>query len=80
MKNITLSADERLIANARLYAQAQGTTLNELIRGYLAQLAAPLDRRAAAAEFARLARAEAGRSPAGWRFDREEAHRRGSKR
>ena len=35
MKNITLSADEKLIASARAYAQAHGTTLNELIREYL---------------------------------------------
>jgi NRPS condensation-like uncharacterized protein len=35
MKNITLSADEKLIASARTYAQAHGTTLNDLIRDYL---------------------------------------------
>ena len=35
MKNITLSADENLIASARAYAQAHGTTLNDLIRDYL---------------------------------------------
>ena len=34
MKNITLSADENLIASARVYAQAHGTTLNDLIRDY----------------------------------------------
>jgi hypothetical protein len=78
MKNVTLSADEHLIAAARAYAQAHGTTLNELVRDYLAQLARPLDREAAAKEFVRLARERPGRSPEGWRFNREEVHKRGS--
>ena len=78
MKNITLSADERLIDSARAYAQAHGTTLNDLIRGYLAVLAGPMDRQSAADEFRRLALEQSGCSEEGWRFNREEAHRRGN--
>lgn len=36
MKNITLSADERLIEDARKRAQAEHTTLNEQFRRWLA--------------------------------------------
>jgi hypothetical protein len=78
MKNITLSADENLIASARAYAQAHGTTLNDLIRDYLTQIAGPLDRKKAAEEFVKLAREGAGCSEEGWRFNREEIHKRGS--
>lgn len=78
MKNLTLSADEDLIAKARTYAQARGTTLNQMVREYLARLAGGLDPCEAAEEFAALARAAAGRSPEGWRFERDEIHRRGA--
>jgi hypothetical protein len=36
LKNITLSADQDLIARAREEAQARGTTLNEEFRAWLA--------------------------------------------
>ncbi|HET7480039.1 MAG TPA: hypothetical protein VFJ72_11050 [Rubrobacteraceae bacterium] len=36
MKNITLSADERLIEDARKRARAEHTTLNEQFRRWLA--------------------------------------------
>lgn len=38
MKNITLSADERLIRQAREQARAQQTTLNQLFRDWLRDL------------------------------------------
>ena len=76
MKNITLSADERLIAEARQYAQARNTTLNQLVRDYLAQLTGHPDAAEAAREFADLARARPGRSSTDWTFDREAIHRR----
>jgi hypothetical protein len=79
MKNITLSADENLIASARTYAQAHDTTLNDLIRDYLTQITGPLDPNTAADEFARLAREQAGRSDEGWRFNREELYTRGGR-
>jgi Family of unknown function (DUF6364) len=38
MKNITLSADEQLIEQARLWAQSQHKTLNAMFREWLQQL------------------------------------------
>ncbi len=79
MKNITLSADESLIAAARAYAQAHQTTVNQLIRDYLARLTGHADGPEAAEEFAELARSHAGRSPDGWSFSRREIHDRGKR-
>ena len=39
MKNITLSADEALIETAREVARTQHTTVNQLFREWLAELA-----------------------------------------
>jgi hypothetical protein len=75
MKNITLSADEQLIEKARREAARRGKSLNELIRGYMEELAGslPVD-----AEFERLRElsslAEGRRR--GWKFDRDEVHER----
>ncbi len=77
MKNLTLSADENLIANARAYAQAHGTTLNELIRHHLKTITSQRDPKEVADEFVRLAHEEAGCSEEGWKFNREEIHQRG---
>jgi len=41
MKNITLSADEALITQARHYAHRYNTTLNQLIRDLLSQKVFP---------------------------------------
>jgi hypothetical protein len=40
MKNITLSADEQLIEQARLLAKAQHKTLNSMFREWLQQFTA----------------------------------------
>jgi hypothetical protein len=37
--NITLSVDEKIVEAARRVAQEQGTSLNELLRRYMASLA-----------------------------------------
>jgi len=39
MKNVTLSADEALIEQARLIARARRTTLNQAFRDWLGQYA-----------------------------------------
>jgi hypothetical protein len=44
MKNITLSVDEALLDQARIYAAKRGTTVNALVRDYLSQIAASDDR------------------------------------
>lgn len=75
MKNITLSADERLIESARTEAARRGKILNQLIRDYLEELGGhhePIN------EFERLRELSAlsqGRRD-DWRFDRDEVRGR----
>jgi len=45
MKNITFSADERLIREAREEARRRNTTLNALFRDWLAEIAARDERK-----------------------------------
>jgi hypothetical protein len=74
--NITLSADADLVRRAREYAAAHNTTLNQIVRQHMEQITGRLSRDAAAREFEHLARTGAGRSPKGYRFDRDAAHAR----
>jgi hypothetical protein len=72
MKNITLSADENLIEQARLVARARRTTLNVAFREWLEQYAAQAGGGAAMdALMRRLKHVRAGRS-----FTREEMNER----
>ena len=73
--NVTLSVDDRVIRQARRRAEAMGTSMNQLVREYLEQLAGEADADAAADEFERLSRASQGNSR-GWKFNREELHER----
>lgn len=74
--NITLSADAETVARTRKYAREHGTSVNQLVRDFLAGLTGREDRDQAADEFARNAVAHGGRSPDGFRFDREQSHER----
>jgi len=72
MKNITLSADEDLIEQARSIARGQRRTLNEAFREWLAQFAQSAgDAQGFDALMQRLRYADAGR-----RFTREELNER----
>ena len=76
-EHITLSIDDE-VREARLRAEAViGTSVNQLVREYLEQLAGKTDSNADAEEFeqARLSRSSGGSSN-GWRFNREELHQR----
>jgi len=73
--NVTLSIDDEVIRRARRRAEAMGTSVNQLIRDYLENFSGKSDAAADAAEFERLSRAAQGDSR-GWKFDREELHRR----
>ena len=77
MVNITLSAEDDLVARARAYAQTRNTTLNQLIRDYLGRLTGQIDPQQAAEEFAELAHNRGGRSDEGFEFDRHDVHVRG---
>ena len=73
--NVTLSIDDKIMAQARRRAAAMGTSVNQLVRDYLAQLAGKTDPNADAGEFERLSRMAKGNSR-GWKFNREELHER----
>jgi hypothetical protein len=73
--NITLSVDDDVILRARRRAEVLGTSVNQLVREYLEQLAGKSDPTEDAAEFERLSKLAHGDSR-GWRFDREEIHER----
>ena len=73
--NVTLSVDDEVIRQARRHAEALGTSVNQLVRDYLEQLAGKTDPHEDAAEFERLSRQAQGDSR-GWKFDREELHER----
>lgn len=73
--NITLSADAALLEMARKYASARNTTVNQLVRDYLARLVGETSAEEAAAEFEAVALTMGGRSPDGWRLDRRAIHR-----
>ncbi len=73
--NLTLSVDEQLVREARRKAEAMGTSVNQLIRGYLERLAGITDPGADASEFEHLSYAAQGNSR-GWKFNRDELHER----
>lgn len=74
--NITLSADKKIVDKARKYAEKHRTSLNSLVRDYLENISGEKYNASNSKEFAGLAFKKAGRSPEGFHFDREEAHRR----
>ena len=73
--NLTLSVDDEIVAKARRRAEALGTSVNQLIREYLEDLAGSSDRQADADEFLRLSQISNGHSQ-GWKFNRDEIHER----
>ena len=60
---------------ARKRAEALGTSVNQMVREYLEQLAGMSDAHKIADEFVRLSKLSHGHSR-GWKFNREEAHER----
>ena len=73
--NLTLSIDDEVVQKARKRAEQLGTSVNQLVREYLEELAGKSDPKLDAAEFERLSKMSQGDSK-GWKFDREEAHER----
>jgi len=71
--NLTLSVDEKLVAEARKKADALGKSLNQLVRDYLQRLTGGDDPERSINEFQSLS--GHGHSH-GWRFDRNEIHER----
>ena len=73
--NITLAVDEKLAERARVAAQAMGKSLNQAVRDYLEQLAGRAQMESDLQAFMDSAHQTPGRLN-GWKFDREESHRR----
>jgi hypothetical protein len=67
--------DDEVLGKARRHAEVLGTSVNQLVREYLEQLAGTRNPEADGAEFERLSRMGGGNS-AGWQFNREELHER----
>ena len=74
MKNITLSADEHLIAAARVRAAAEHTTLNEQFRLWLESYARR--RQQADSAMATIRELQQSLSTAGRKFSRDELNER----
>ena len=73
--NITLAVDDEVVHKARRRAEQLGTSVNQLVRDYLEQLAGKSDPVRDAEEFQRLSELSQGNSK-GRKFSREEAHER----
>jgi hypothetical protein len=73
LKNITLTAEQSLIANARKRAAGAGTTLNELFRDWLARYVA----QPGAADAYDVLMAQLNTVRAGRAYTREEMNERG---
>lgn len=85
--NVTLAMPADLVADSRRYAAEHGTTLNALIRSLLDGLRTKRDarkelaeRKKAADDLIKMLNSMQGRSPKGWKFDREECHIRNPER
>lgn len=73
--NLTLSVDDEVVEAARRHAEAMGTSVNQMVREFLSQIAGKSDAERAADEFLRLSALSRG-DRRGWKFNREEIHER----
>lgn len=82
MANLTLSVDEELLKQCRMYALQHDTSVNALVREYLASLVAGVadaeraERLKTVEELQRLARQieEEGLITTGWKWNRDEVY------
>lgn len=73
--NVTLSIDDEVLTRARELATRRGTSVNQLIRDYLEELAADLSAEEVLGELENLWQTSAGDS-AGRSWTREDLHER----
>ncbi len=77
MKNITLSVDETVLERVRVIAAEQKTTVNQLVRLHLEQIARNEDRaKRAIAELRRMSLTTEARLGSDYVFDRAAAYER----
>ena len=74
MKNVTLAIEEKVLREARRYAAENDTTLNALVREFLADLVAQRNRASAARRrLVELSEQSEGRMGS-WKWKREDAY------
>jgi len=71
--NLTLSIDKKLLERARKAAQAQGKSVNQLVREYLEQLSTAENLDNALEDFRKTSGTGHRKN---WRFNRDELHER----
>jgi Arc/MetJ family transcription regulator len=77
MKNITLAIDDEVLDKVRIVAAHKRTTVNAMVRNYLAEVAGRDEKQAEARkQLLHLMETSKGRMAPGWKFDREETHER----
>jgi len=77
VKNITLAIDDDILDRARLVAAQKQTTVNAMVREFLAEVGKREDKVAEARrQLLHLMDTSEGRMAPGWSFDRDEAHER----
>ncbi len=77
MKNITLAVEEGVLEKVRLVAAQKRTTVNAMVRDYLAEIAGRDEKIAKARrELLRLMETSEGRMGPDWKFSREETYER----
>ncbi len=77
MKNITLAIDDEVLDRARLVAAQRRTTVNAMVREFLAEVGKREDKVAEARrQLLHLIDTSEGRMAPGWAFDREDTHER----
>ena len=77
MKNITPAIDEDVLDKVRIVAAEKKTTVNALVREFLADLANRDEKLAQARkQLLQLMDTSKGRMAPDWKFDREETHER----
>ena len=73
--NLTLSVDDQIVQKARRRAESLGTSVNQLVRDYLEQLAGKSNLDHDADEFERLS-LSSNANPTDYKFNRDELHER----
>ncbi|HZP10573.1 DUF6364 family protein [Methyloceanibacter sp.] len=75
MKNITLAIEEEVLRAARIYAAEHGTTVNALVREFLAQFDKQREERATQArqELVRMSEESPARMGS-WKWNRDDAY------
>ena len=77
MRNITLAIEDGVLDRVRIVAAEKKTTVNALVREFLADIAGRDERLAEARkQLLRLMDSSEGRMTPDWKFDREKTHER----